>query len=143
MTHRIHAPALVRRRPPATVPHARPWRAGSFAWAALAQLALALLLGSPAPRPARHAAPRTEPGIRPRDAVEVAFVQRRAPAAAELAPRRTHTPRSRAGSGASPFVAAERWSLAAAFTSTEPVEAAAPDPRGARRPAYYANAPPL
>jgi len=137
MTHRISSSFPARgKRPPATVPHAR-GRAGAFASVMLVQLAMALLLGLSA----HHAPPNPEPGIRPREAVEIGLPHRRGDVARELVPRATHAPQTRAGSGASPF-AAERWDLAALSSSVEPVEAAAPDPRGARRPAYYANAPP-
>ncbi|HEX8830975.1 MAG TPA: hypothetical protein VF705_07415 [Longimicrobium sp.] len=111
---------------------------------ALLQLALALLLGSPAlHRSARHPAPGAEPGIRARDAVELAFTHRRGDSAHELAPRIRTSTQTRAGSGTAPFTAAQAWDVAPVTVSTEPIEAAAPDPRSARRPAYYANAPPL
>lgn len=140
MTHRIAEPSPDRgRRPPATVPHPRPRRAGVFAWAVLAQLAIGLLLGAPArPTASVHA-----PGIRPRDAVEVGLPHRRGDVTRELAPRVSHASQTRAGSGGAPFTAAHGWKLAAVSPSTPPAEAAAPDPRSARRPAFYANAPPL
>ncbi|HET7234430.1 MAG TPA: hypothetical protein VFJ16_30735 [Longimicrobium sp.] len=130
-------------RPAATTLRTQPRRTGGLAWVALVQLALALLLGSPAVHRTGPHPLGTAPGVRARDAVELAFTHRRGDSAHELAVRLRHAPQTRAASGAAPFIAAQQWNLAPAAPSTEPVQAAAPDPRSARRPAYYANAPPL
>jgi hypothetical protein len=91
------------------------------------------------PRPAVH----ETAGIRPRDAVERAFAARTHPAALEQAPRVRRVP-PRAGTAPPPFLASplpavSRASEAAAWSRA----LSAPDPRAARRPAWYANAPPL
>lgn len=113
--------------------------APSTGW--LAHAALTLVLLAPAAQGPRHA-PRDATGIRPRDAVEVAFAARTHPAALEQAPRVRRVP-PRAGTSPSPFVAPP---LPAAGPTDGIAQAglalSAPDPRIARRPPYYANAPP-
>jgi hypothetical protein len=108
----------------------------------LAHAALALVLLAPAAQ-APHTARRDATGIRPRDAVEVAFAARTQPAAFEQAPRVRRVP-PRAGTAPSPFIAPP---LPAASSTDEIAQwsraLSAPDPRIARRPSYYANAPPL
>ena len=108
----------------------------------LAHAALALVLFGPAaqaPRPAVHEAT----GIRPRDAVEVAFAARTHPATLEQAPRVRRVP-PRAGTAPPPFLASPVPAVPRAPESAAWSRAlAAHDPRSARRPAYFANAPPL
>lgn len=131
-------------RPPAALPRTRPGRAGRFAWAALVHLVLALLLAAPALHPARAAVPGAEAGIRARDAVELAAARQRDGSGAELTRHLGRAPQPpRAGADASPFLAAAPLALALQLSTREPPHASAADPRSARRPAYYANAPPL
>lgn len=110
----------------------------------LVHFALALLLSAPALHPARHAIPGSQTGLRARDAVEIGLAHHRDGAQIELGPRLRHPSQPpRAGTDASPFAAARADELVASTSSAEPAHVSAPDPRGARRPAYYATAPPL
>jgi hypothetical protein len=132
-----------RERPPASALPVQPRRAGRLAWTALVHLALALLLGTPAVRPHPMAAAGARPGIRARDAVEVGAAHHRPDVGSELGPRLRRSPQPpRAGADAAPLAAAA-WGLTRSASQPEPAEAAAADPRNARRPAYFANAPPL
>jgi hypothetical protein len=114
----------------------------ALVWAPMVRAALALLLAAPL----AHAAPRAAApgdGLRPRDGLFLASAPRQQqPAADELGLKLRRTP-PRVGSGAVPFpsdaFAAEprHDARGAVLPPSSPLV-----PRSAKRPAYYANAPP-
>jgi hypothetical protein len=110
----------------------------------LVHLAVTLLLGAAGPQPARTAVAGAAPGLRARDAMELSAAHRRDGAGAELTRHLGRTPQPpRAGTDAAQFLAVSLAELAPLRAAAVPARAVTHDPRSARRPAYYANAPPL